>query len=129
MVCIQVIAETARSPSPVRRATSSSTRWPIVIDTSHSARILGDASEKLLTYCIEGAELNRERIAELVNRSLMLVTALSPVIGYDEAAAIAHKAHVEGTTLREAAIASGAITGEAFDAAVDPKSMVGKIEI
>jgi len=130
MVCIQVIAE----DSAVAFAGSQgnfelNTMRPIVIDNFlHSARILGDASEKLLTYCIDGAELDRERIAELVNRSLMLVTALSPVIGYDKAAAIAHKAHVEGTTLREAAIASGAITGKAFDAAVDPRSMVGKIE-
>jgi len=131
MVCIQVIAE----DSAVAFAGSQgdfelNTMRPIVIDNFlHSARILGDASEKLRTYCIEGAELNRERIAELVNRSLMLVTALSPVIGYDKAAAIAHKAHVEGITLREAAIASGFITGDAFDAAVDPRSMVGKIEI
>jgi len=131
MVCIQVIAEdSAVALAGAQGNFELNTMRPIVIDNFlHSARILGDACEKLLTYCIEGAELNRERIAELVNRSLMLVTALSPVIGYDKAAAIAHKAHVEGTTLREAAIASGFITGDAFDAAVDPRSMVGKIEI
>jgi fumarate hydratase class II len=129
MVCIQVLAE----DSAVALAGSQgnfelNTMRPIVINNFlHSARILGDACEKLLTYCIEGTELNRERIAELVDRSLMLVTALSPVIGYDKAAAIAHKALVENTTLRAAAIASGAIDGETFDKIVDPKKMVGEI--
>jgi fumarate hydratase, class II len=131
MVCIQVLAE----DSAVAFAGSQgnfelNTMRPIVINNFlHSARILGDACEKLLTYCIAATELNRERIAEFVERSLMLVTALSPVVGYDKAAAIAHKAHVEGTTLREAAIASGAIDAKTFDEVVDPKAMVGKIEV
>ncbi len=131
MVCIQVLAE----DSAVALAGSQgnfelNTMRPIVINNFlHSARILGDACEKLRVYCIEGTKLNRERIAELVDRSLMLVTALSPVIGYDKAAAIAHKALVENTTLRAAAIASGAIDGETFDKIVDPKKMVGEIGI
>jgi fumarate hydratase, class II len=131
MVCIQVLAE----DSAVAIAGSQgnfelNTMRPIVINNFlHSARILGDACEKLRIFCIEGAELNRERIAELVDRSLMLVTALSPVIGYDKAAAIAHKAHVEGTTLREAALASGAIDGAEFDRIVDARKMVGTIEV
>jgi fumarate hydratase class II len=131
MVCIQVLAE----DSAVALAGSQgnfelNTMRPIVINNFlHSARILGDACEKLRVYCIEGTKLNRERIAELVDRSLMLVTALSPVIGYDKAAAIAHKALVENTTLRAAAIASGAIDGDTFDKIVDPKKMVGEIGI
>jgi fumarate hydratase class II len=131
MVCIQVLGE----DSAVALAGSQgnfelNTMRPIVINNFlHSARILGDACEKLRIFCIEGAELNRERIAELLDRSLMLVTALSPVIGYDKAAAIAHKALVENTTLRAAAIASGAIDGDTFDKIVDPKKMVGEIGI
>ena len=90
----------------------------------HSARILGDGCAGLKTWCIDGIELDRQRIAELVSRSLMLVTALSPVIGYDTAAAIAHAAMEQGITLREAAIATGTITAEDFDRVVDPKKMV-----
>jgi fumarate hydratase class II len=71
-----------------------------------------------------GIEPNRERIAELVERSLMLVTALNPHIGYDKAAAIAKKAHKEGSSLREAAIASGFLTAEQFDQWVRPERMV-----
>ena len=66
-------------------------------------------------HCAVGIEPNRERIDELVQRSLMLVTALNPHIGYDKAAQIAKKAHREGTSLREAAIATGFVTAEQFD--------------
>jgi fumarate hydratase, class II len=131
MVCIQVLAE----DSAVAFAGSQgnfelNTMRPIVINNFlHSARILGDACEKLRVFCIEGTELNRARINEMVDRSLMLVTALSPVVGYDNAAAIAHKAHVEGTTLREAALASGAIDGAEFDRIVDARKMVGETKV
>jgi fumarate hydratase class II len=74
---------------------------------------------------MEGITLDRERIEEYVSRSLMLVTALSPVIGYDAAAAIAHEAFQKGLTLREAAIASGKISAEKFDEVVDPRKMLG----
>jgi fumarate hydratase class II len=77
------------------------------------------------THCASGIEPDRARMHELLERSLMLVTALNPHIGYDRAAAIAKKAHREGTTLREAAIASGHVTAEQFDAWVDPARMVG----
>jgi fumarate hydratase, class II len=74
---------------------------PVIISNFlHSATILADACGKLLEYCVEGAELNRDQIDAFVGRSLMLVTALSPVIGYDKASAAAHKANDEGTTLR-----------------------------
>jgi fumarate hydratase class II len=76
-------------------------------------------------HCAVGIEPNRERIAELVDRSLMLVTALNPHIGYDKAAAIAKKAHKEGTSLRAAAIASGHVTAEQFDQWVRPEKMTG----
>ena len=89
-----------------------------------TARILGDASEKLRRYSVEGTELDRDKVTEYVGRSLMLVTALSPHIGYDKASAIAHKADDEGTTLREAALALG-VSAADFDDIVNPKTMVG----
>ena len=72
-----------------------------------------------------GIELDQVRVAKYVDESLMLVTALSPVIGYDKAAAIAHLAMDEGLTLRDAAIKSGFVTAEGFDRVVVPKKMVG----
>jgi fumarate hydratase class II len=99
---------------------------PVVINNFlHSARILGDACEKLQTYCIDGIEINTDQINEYVNRSLMLVTALSPVIGYDKASSIAHDADRTGRTLRESALDSGAISAEDFDRIVDPATMIG----
>jgi hypothetical protein len=81
---------------------------PIIVNNVlQSARILGDACEKLRRYSIEGTDLDHEKVSEYVGRSLMLVTALSPHIGYDKASAIAHKADDEGSTLREAALALG----------------------
>ncbi len=96
----------------------------IVANFLQAAGILADGMGTFLRYTVAGAELNRPRIAELVDRSLMLVTALAPAIGYDRAAAIAHDAHVGGLTLREAALASGAIDAETFDATVDARRMV-----
>ncbi|KAK4533210.1 hypothetical protein CCYA_CCYA16G4092 [Cyanidiococcus yangmingshanensis] len=90
----------------------------------HSIRLLADGMRSFETNCVQGIEANRERIAYLLERSLMLVTALNPVIGYDKAAAIAKRAHRENLSLREAALASGYITEEAFDRAVDPRQML-----
>lgn len=90
-----------------------------------SCRLLADGCDAFRERCAAGIEPNRERIRELLERSLMLVTALNPHIGYDRAAAIAKKAHAEGTTLREAAIALGFVTPEQFDAWVRPENMVG----
>jgi fumarate hydratase class II len=95
----------------------------IIFDFLHSVRLLADACRSFREFCVEGIEANRERIAELVERSLMLVTALSPHIGYDKAAAIAHKADHEGLTLREAALALGYVTPEQYDAWVKPAEM------
>ena len=91
-----------------------------------SVRLLADGIVSFNDHCAVGIEPNRERIAELVSRSLMLVTALNTHIGYDKAAFIAKKAHKEGTTLREAAIASGHLTGEQFDEWVVPEKMTGR---
>jgi fumarate hydratase, class II len=75
--------------------------------------------------CLNGSQRARQRIDEMLGRSLMLVTALSPVIGYDKASAIAHKANDEGLTLKEAALKSGYIDEKRFDEVVDPRKMVG----
>jgi len=91
-----------------------------------SVRLLADGMTSFNDHCAVGITANRERIAELVERSLMLVTALNPHIGYDQASQIAKKAHKEGTSLREAAIASGYVTAEQFDEWVRPEKMVGK---
>src|SRR5438876_10593444 len=91
----------------------------------HSVRILSDACRTFREFCVEGIQPNRERIAELVDRSLMLVTALSPHVGYDKAAEIAKKAQHEGTTLREAALALGYVSAEQYDEWVRPERMVG----
>ncbi|MBK6747309.1 class II fumarate hydratase [Ottowia sp.] len=91
-----------------------------------SVRLLADGIVSFNDHCAVGIEPNRERIAELLSRSLMLVTALNPHIGYDKAAFIAKKAHKEGTSLREAAIASGHLTGEQFDEWVVPEKMTGR---
>jgi fumarate hydratase class II len=90
-----------------------------------SVRLLADGMRSFDAHCAQGIEPNRERIQELVDRSLMLVTALNPHIGYDKAAQIAKKAHQEGTSLREAAIASGHVTAEQFDQWVRAEDMVG----
>ncbi len=99
---------------------------PVMIhNVLESVRLLADGCRSFRVHCAEGIEPDRARIAELVSRSLMLVTALNPHIGYDKAAAIAKKAHEEGTTLREAALALGFVTAEEFDAWVDPSKMTG----
>ncbi len=91
----------------------------------HSTIILTDVCRTFREFCVEGIQPNRERIAELVDRSLMLVTALSPKIGYDKAAEIAKKAHLEGTTLKEAALSLGYLTEPEYDELVRPEKMVG----
>jgi len=84
---------------------------PIIINNVlHAARILGDASDKFRRYSVEGINLDLARIEKYVQESLMLVTALSPVIGYDKASAIAHEALDHNTSLREAALKEGDVT-------------------
>ena len=88
-----------------------------------SIRLLGDAAVSFTDNCVVGIEANTERIDELMRSSLMLVTALNPHIGYDNAATVAKKAHAERTTLKEAAVDLGLITAEQFDAWVRPEEM------
>jgi fumarate hydratase class II len=127
MVCIQVLSE----DSAIAFAGSqgnfelNAMRPVIISNFLHSATILADACAKLRQYCIEGTQLHRDQVDSYVNRSLMLVTALSPVIGYDKASVIAHKANDQGTTLRQAALASGYIGAADFDRIVDPAAMAG----
>jgi fumarate hydratase class II len=90
----------------------------------HSTRILADSCRTFREFCVEGLQPDLERIDELVHRSLMLVTALSPRIGYDHAASIAKKAHHEGLTLKEATVALGHLTEAEYDEAVRPENMV-----
>ncbi len=90
-----------------------------------SVRLLADGMASFNDHCAVGIEPDRERIAQLVERSLMLVTALNPHIGYDKAAQIAKKAHHDGGTLREAALALGYVTAQDFDRWIDPARMVG----
>jgi fumarate hydratase, class II len=127
MVCIQVIG----NDNVVAIAGSQgnfelNAMRPIIIkNVLQSSRILGDASDKLRSYSIEGITLDQNRINKYVTESLMLVTALSPVIGYDKASAIAHKALDENKTLREAAIETRYISAEEFDKIVVAENMVG----
>jgi fumarate hydratase class II len=99
---------------------------PLIIhNVLQSIRLLADGMASFDVHCARGIEPNRERIAELVARSLMLVTALNPHIGYDKAAQIAKKAHREGTTLKQAALALGYVSEEQFDDWVRPERMIG----
>ncbi|HSD49606.1 MAG TPA: class II fumarate hydratase [Actinomycetota bacterium] len=98
---------------------------PVMIrNLLHSARLLADACRTFREFCVEGLEPDRERIDELVRSSLMLVTALTPRIGYDRAAEIAKKAHQEGTGLKEAALALGYLSEAEYDELVVPRDMV-----
>jgi len=128
MVCIQVIAEdNAVAFAGSQGNFELNAMRPIIINNFlHSSGILADACEKLRTFSIEGTRLNRKRIDEMVGRSLMLVTALSPVIGYDKAAAIAHAANDRDLTLKQAALESGVIDASRFDQIVDPAKLVGQ---
>ena len=92
-----------------------------------SARLLGDACVSFEEHCATGIEPNYKRIEELVNNSLMLVTALNTKIGYYKAAEIAQTAHKNGTTLKQEAVRLGHVSPEDFDAWVKPEEMVGKL--
>jgi fumarate hydratase, class II len=95
----------------------------IIFNYLHSVELLADACNSFVDHCIAGIEANREQIDRYVQNSLMLVTALAPKIGYDNAAKVAKTAHHEGISLREAALKLGLISGEDFDALVRPEDM------
>eukprot|EP01108_Squamamoeba_japonica_P006355 TRINITY_DN5124_c0_g1_i5.p2 TRINITY_DN5124_c0_g1~~TRINITY_DN5124_c0_g1_i5.p2 ORF type:complete len:503 (+),score=239.87 TRINITY_DN5124_c0_g1_i5:125-1633(+) len=97
----------------------------VIANVLQSVRLLGDGASTFNANCAVGIEANETRINELMGESLMLVTALNPHIGYDKAAACAKKAHTEGTTLKEAALALGHLTSEQFDQWVRPEDMLG----
>jgi fumarate hydratase class II len=97
----------------------------IAYNVLQSIRLIGDASRSFTDNCVVGIEPNRERIAELMERSLMLVTALAPSIGYDKATEIAKAAHKNGTTLREEALRLGYVEADDFDNLVRPEDMIG----
>ena len=126
MVAVQVIGnDTAIAVAGSQGNFELNVFKPVIIfNFLHSAELLTDACARFREFCVDGIQANRVRIAELVGRSLMLVTALAPHIGYDRAAAIAKKAHAEGLTLREAALASGHVTAEQYDRWVRPEDMV-----
>jgi fumarate hydratase class II len=125
MISIQVIG----NDSAVAFAGSQgnfelNTMRPLVIDNFlRSALLLADGCEKFRVFSVEGTSLNEKRIAQFVQDSLMLVTALSPVVGYDKASKIAHKALDEELTLKQAALATGLIDERTFDEVVDPRKM------
>ena len=98
----------------------------MIANVMQSLIILSDGCTSFRKYLVEGTQPDRKKIAEYVQRSLMLVTALSPVIGYDKASAIAHVAHSEDLSLKEAALRSGYVDEKQFDEIVDPRKMVGR---
>ena len=127
MIAIQVIGnDTAVTLAGSQGNFELNAMRPVIINNFlHSARILADGCEKFLKFSVKDTKLNTDRIATYLANSAMLVTALSPVIGYQNAAHIAEAAVANDTTLREAALASGKVTAEQFDSIVDPHSMVG----
>ena len=96
----------------------------MIYNVLQSIRLLADACEMFNENCAVGIEPNEANIKKNLTNSLMLVTALNPHIGYDNAAKVAKKAHADGTTLKEAAVALGLLTAEEFDAKVRPEKMI-----
>jgi fumarate hydratase, class II len=130
MVCAQVMGNhTAVTIAGATGHFELNVFKPVMIyNLLQSVRLLADAANSLTDNCIAGITPNRERITKLVNESLMLVTALNPHVGYDNAAKIAKKAHTEGTTLKQAAVALGILKAEDFDRLVKPESMIHTLD-
>jgi fumarate hydratase class II len=126
MACAQVIGNhTTVTLAGAQGQLELNTFKPVIIyNVLQSIRLLGDATHSFTEHCVAGIEPNTERIAELMEQSLMLVTALVPLIGYDKAAQIAKTALQNDTTLREEAIAGGLVSAEQFDAIVRPERMI-----
>jgi fumarate hydratase, class II len=125
MVGVQVFGnDTAVSIGGSRGNLELNVCKPVIIyNFCNSIDLLTDACDRFREFCVEGLEPDYERIQNHLNNSLMLVTALNPIIGYDKAAEVAKKAHKERSTLREAALALGYLSAEQFDAAVVPDEM------
>jgi fumarate hydratase, class II len=126
MLCVQVLGnDTTIKVAGSQGNFELNVFKPVLIrNLLHSIALLSDGCRTFREFCVEGLAPDRERIDELVERSLMLVTALAPRIGYDNAAEIAKKAHHEGLSLRQAAVELGYLTGEEYDEAVRPERMV-----
>jgi fumarate hydratase class II len=125
MVCTQVLGnDTAIAIAGSRGNLELNVMKPVIIHNFlHSVRLLSDACRGFREFCVEGLVTDAAQINRHLENSLMLVTALTPLIGYDKSAEVAKRAHHDGTTLREAAIALGYVTGEEFDATVRPEDM------
>src|SRR2546421_5198310 len=125
MVCVQVIGnDTAIAFAGSQGNFELNVFKPVIIHNFlHSVRLLSDSCSAFTKYCVEGMQVNRERLAYYVNSSPMLVTALNPHIGYDNAAKVAKEAMQEGIALREACVALGYLSGEDFDRFVKPEEM------
>ena len=125
MVCVQVHGATAAVGFGGSQGNFELNVYkPVIIfNFLHSVRLLSDVCHGFVEYCVNGIVLNREKIEEQVERSLMLVTALSPRIGYDKAAQLAHLAHVRNLSLREANRELGFLPEEEFDQLMQPAAM------
>ncbi len=128
MIAIQVIGEdTATAFAGSQGNFELNAMRPVIINNFlHSATILADGCEKFRTYSVEGTELDRDRIEAYLDNNLMLVTALSPVIGYQNAAHIAEDAAATGATLKAAALKSGKVTEAEYDRVIVPRAMIGE---
>jgi fumarate hydratase class II len=126
MVCAQVIGNhVAVTVAGMQGHLELNVFKPVVVrNVLYSARLLGDAAASFADNCVAGIAADAERIGELLGRSLMLVTALNPVIGYDNAAKVAKLAHAQGLSLRDASIRLGLLDGETFDRLVRPEAML-----
>ena len=126
MVCLQVIGnDTAIAMACTQGNFELNVFKPLIIhNLLHSITLLADSCVSFTEFCVLGIEPDRERIASYVANSLMLVTALSPHIGYDKAAKVAKKAHEENLTLRQAAVELGFVKPEEFDRYVQPNKML-----
>jgi fumarate hydratase class II len=126
MVCVQVFGnDTAIGVADSQGNFELNVFKPLIAhNLIHSIRLLSDSCHSFSEHCIKGIKANKKQIEAMLNRSLMLVTALNPIIGYDKSAKIAQKAYKENLTLREACIALGYLSGEEFDKYVKPEEMV-----
>ena len=127
MVCVQVMGhDTAVGIAASLGQFELNACQPVIaLDVLDSVRLLSDAMRSFARHCVDGITVDEARVSDLLGRSLMLVTALTPHIGHDRAARIAQDASERGTTLREAALASGEISEAQFDAWTDPRAMLG----
>ena len=127
MVCVQVIGnDTAVSVAGSQGNFELNVFKPVMIyNLLHSVRLLADSCQSFTDFCVVGIQVNREQIDHFLTNSLMLVTALNPHIGYDNAAKVAKLAYEERSTLREACVKLGVLSGEQFDAIIKPEEMIG----